>query len=42
MLASFRKLNAPELKLARALNIHVVCADQLARLDEHLLQWAAN
>ncbi|KAI5911969.1 DUF1887 family CARF protein [Azoarcus sp. PA01] len=42
MLASFRKLNEPELKLAAALNIRVVCADQLARLDEHLVRWSTH
>ncbi len=42
MLASFRKLNEPELKLAKALNIRVVCSDQLSRLDEHLVQWAGR
>lgn len=42
MFASFRRLNEPELKLAKALNIRVVCADQLARLDEHLLDWATR
>lgn len=42
MLASFRPLNEPELKLAAALNIRVVCADQLVRLDEHLVQWSTH
>ena len=42
MLASYRPLNEPELKLAAALNIRVVCAEQLARLDEHLVQWSAR
>lgn len=42
MLTSFRKLNGPELKLAKALNLRVVCADQLARLDEYLFQWVAT
>lgn len=42
MLASFRRLNEPELKLAKALNIRVVCSDQLSRLDEHLIQWAGR
>lgn len=42
MLTSFRKLNEPELKLAKALSLQVVCADQLARLDEHLLRWVSS
>lgn len=39
MLVSYRKLNEPELKLARALNIEVVAGTDIARLPERLKQW---
>lgn len=40
MLASYRALREPEKKLARALNIELVCGADLNRLDEKLKNWA--
>lgn len=39
MLLSYRKLNDPELRLAKALNIEVVAGRDLARLPEKLKHW---
>lgn len=39
MLVSYRKLNEPELKLAKALGIHVVAGVEIANLAEKLKQW---
>lgn len=39
MLASYRPLRKPEKKLARALNIELVCGSELTKLDAHLRDW---
>lgn len=39
MLLSYRKLNEPELRLARALNIEVVSGSEIAHLPERLKRW---
>lgn len=39
MLLSYRKLREPELKLAQALNIHVIAGSEIARLSEKLKHW---
>ncbi len=41
MLASYRALREPEKKLARALNIELVCGADLTRLEEKLKEWVS-
>jgi hypothetical protein len=42
MLATYRPLREPELRLAKALQIEVVAGASLARLDEKLKQWVGT
>lgn len=42
MLASYRPLRETEKRLAKALNIELVCGGELARLDERLKQWVKS
>lgn len=42
LLASYRGLAEPEMKLAKALNIEVVFGAELNRLDQRLKQWVKN
>ena len=39
LLASYRKLGDPERRLAKALNIEVVCGSELSRLNARLNRW---
>jgi hypothetical protein len=41
MLATYRPLRDPEVRLAKALNIEIVAGASLARLDEKLKQWVS-
>jgi hypothetical protein len=42
MLASYRPLRDSEQRLARALNIELVCGAELARLSQRLQRWVGG